>query len=67
MLVSEVKERDGIEPFWCALFSPVLSLGLPCKGMLRDDVMKETTVELLVPKEVVVVADWKVLFIPCDM
>ena len=68
MLVSEVKERDGIEPFRCALLSPALSLGLPFKGILRDDVMKETSVELLAAKEVAVLDSWYVLFIiSCDM
>ena len=68
MLVSEVKERDGIELFWCALLSAALSLGLPFKGMLRDAVMKETSVELLAAKEVAVLDNWNVLFIiPCGM
>lgn len=65
MLVSEVKERD--EPFRCELFSPELSLALPFKGILCDDVIKETTVELLAAKDVAMVDGWDVLFISCDM
>lgn len=64
MLVSEVKDRDGIELFWLELFSPVESLDLPFNGMLRDDVIKDTPDALLVDNVVATLDGCEVL-LPC--
>ena len=64
ILVSEVKDRDGIELFWLELFSPVESLYLPFNGMLRDDVIKDTPDALLVDNVVATLDGCEVL-LPC--